>query len=85
MNREKDAARYEAAQNNAADVFFNARPSLARNVESEYVFAGGFRLAWEADDRSKQLESLLRRYRTEVPLGHQPHMTAHIVDKVLSL
>lgn len=26
---------------------------------------------------------LLRRYRTETPLGHQPHMIAHEADAVL--
>jgi hypothetical protein len=29
------------------------------------------------------LRSLLRRYRTETPLGHQPHMIAHEVDAAL--
>lgn len=29
--------------------------------------------------------ALLRRYRNEVPLGHQPHMLAHEVDEALRL
>lgn len=29
------------------------------------------------------LREMLRRYRTEVPLGHQPHMLAHTVDEAL--
>lgn len=34
-------------------------------------------------DRAERLEALLLRYRTEVPLGHQPHMIAAEVDEVL--
>jgi len=30
-----------------------------------------------------ELVALLRRYRNETPLGHQPHMIAHRVDRVL--
>jgi hypothetical protein len=30
-----------------------------------------------------ELKLLLKRYRDETPLGHQPHMIAHQVDKVL--
>jgi len=29
------------------------------------------------------LKSLLARYRDETPLGHQPHMIAHLVDEAL--
>lgn len=29
------------------------------------------------------LREALRRYRNEVPLGHQPHMLAHEVDVLL--
>ena len=32
----------------------------------------------------EQLRHLLRRYRTETPLGHQPHMIAHEVDAALA-
>ena len=35
------------------------------------------------DRRIAELEGLLRRYRTETPLGHQPHMIAHKVDAAL--
>lgn len=31
----------------------------------------------------REAEGLLRRYRKETPLGHQPHMIAHVVDDVL--
>lgn len=34
---------------------------------------------------NKRLRALLRRYRTETPLGHQPHMIAHEVDEALAL
>jgi hypothetical protein len=32
-----------------------------------------------------RLLALLRRYRTETPLGHQPRMIAHEVDEVLNV
>ena len=35
-------------------------------------------------DAAGELERLLLRYRTETPLGHQPHMIAHEVDAVLN-
>ncbi len=35
------------------------------------------------DRRCREMERLLRRYRKETPLGHQPHMIAHEVDAVL--
>jgi hypothetical protein len=31
----------------------------------------------------ERLRMLLARYRDETPLGHQPHMIAHLVDKAL--
>ena len=31
-----------------------------------------------------RLRGLLRRYRAETPLGHQPHMIAHEVDAALA-
>ena len=34
-------------------------------------------------DEIEKLRGLLRRYRTETPLCHQPHMIAHIVDDAL--
>lgn len=34
--------------------------------------------------RVVELEDLLCRYRNEVPLGHQPHMIAHLVDAALA-
>ena len=35
------------------------------------------------DEEREQLRGLLRRYRDETPLGHQPHMIAHLVDEAL--
>lgn len=32
----------------------------------------------------KELVELLARYRNETPLGHQPHMIAHVVDEALA-
>lgn len=31
-----------------------------------------------------EMANLLRRYRYETPLGHQPHMIAHKADELLS-
>jgi len=31
----------------------------------------------------ERLRILLARYRDETPLGHQPHMIAHLVDRAL--
>jgi hypothetical protein len=39
----------------------------------------------ECQAREKVLRELLARYRNETPLGHQPHMIAHLVDTVLAL
>jgi len=39
-----------------------------------------------SDDRPSliaKLAGLLHRYRRETPLGHQPHMIAHLTDNVL--
>lgn len=35
-------------------------------------------------ERVRKLERLLRRYRNETLLGHQPHMIAHEVDAALA-
>ena len=34
-------------------------------------------------DRAALL-ALLKRYRNETPLGHQPHMIAHVVDEAIA-
>ncbi len=31
-----------------------------------------------------ELVCLLKRYRTETPIGHQPHMICHVVDSVIA-
>jgi hypothetical protein len=46
---------FEAQRNKAEDDFFEARPSLERNIENRFVFDGGFRMAW---DYLKRLEAL---------------------------
>ena len=39
---------------------------------------------WHAEHlRAERLAEALRRYRNEVPIGHQPHMLAHEVDDLL--
>lgn len=42
---------------------------------------------WQISNLLYQRDALaeaLRRYRKEVPLGHQPHMLAHEVDALLA-
>ena len=46
---------------------------------------------WEAADRIEALEAerdellaLVIRYRKETPLGHQPHMIAHLADAAIA-
>jgi len=39
--------------------------------------------AEQAEAEVERLRALLIRYRTETPLGHQPHMIAHEVDAAL--
>jgi chromosome segregation ATPase len=34
-------------------------------------------------ERDEAVE-VVRRYRTETPLGHQPHMIAHVADEILA-
>ena len=49
------------------------------------------RLNAEKDERIEQLEAerdellaLVIRYRKETPLGHQPHMIAHLADAAIA-
>jgi hypothetical protein len=37
----------------------------------------------ELSKENVALRKLLKRYRTETPVGHQPHMIAHEVDRLL--
>lgn len=53
------------------------RTEVARRVEG---FADR---AEQLEARAERLADALRRYRNEVPLGHQPHMLAHEVDALL--
>ena len=54
ISREQKIIEFESALIEAADKFFNARPSLSRNVESEFVFSGGFRMAWDSKSNEAQ-------------------------------
>lgn len=38
---------------------------------------------WRLQKENKELRDILRRYRNEVPVGHQPHMICILVDKML--
>ena len=38
----------------------------------------------EAEADRAALLALLKRYRNETPLGHQPHMIAHVVDEAIA-
>jgi len=51
--------------------------------ESDAVLRVWRRRTAEAEARADKLAEALRRYRNEVPLGHQPHMLAHEVDDLL--
>ena len=45
------------------------------------AFAAG---AASRDAEIAGLVALLTRYRNETPVGHQPHMIAHLVDEALA-
>jgi len=54
VKREQQILEFESALSEAADKFFNARPLLSRNVEHEFVFSGGFRMAWDLKNNEAQ-------------------------------
>lgn len=57
---------------------------LARTADKLNGYAAGRLDQWEHDRAEiERLRALLARYREETPLGHQPHMIAHEVDKAL--
>lgn len=63
--------------------------ALRAEVRDAYAAADS-KAGWEwkkraeaAEASTKRLAEALRRYRNEVPLGHQPHMLAHEVDTLL--
>jgi len=61
------------------------RDCAANNCERESRLKIQAQSAKEsAERRIAELEALLKRYRTETPLGHQPHMIAHKVDEILA-
>ena len=61
---------------------------MDEHIEAALMAAGAQMQAKDAEisallDRVALLRSYLVRYRKEVPLGHQPHMLAHLVDDAL--
>lgn len=80
---------YEVHDNEAMIEY--ARANVARNTallraEIEALRAEVERVTCELMDattRADKLAEALRRYRNEVPIGHQPHMLAHEVDDLL--
>jgi cellobiose-specific phosphotransferase system component IIA len=61
---------------------------LADELESEWF--ADYDIQNAADELRRlhevntELVSLLKRYRSEIPLGHQPHMIAAEVDEALA-
>jgi len=49
----------------------------------ERIYNDAMRALRETVDERDKLRSYLARYRYEVPLWHQPHMMAHLVDDAL--
>ena len=45
------------------------------------IAEGSFR---QREDAIRQAAEIIRRYVTETPLGHQPHMIAHVAEAWLS-
>jgi len=56
------------------------------NNESDYIVRNRRQQEHieELQSRVVQLETLLKRYRLETPLGNQPYMIAHEVDEAIS-
>ena len=44
---EERRAEYECARNSAMEEWFAARQLVARTGHTEFIFEGGFRMAWE--------------------------------------
>lgn len=53
----------------------------AAEIAEQVAFDAG---AASRDAEIAELVALLTRYRNETPLGHQPHMIAHLVDEALA-
>jgi hypothetical protein len=51
--------------------------------DPEKAAQAGFDIAADRWREQQRLRELLARYRDETPLGHQPHMIAHLVDEAL--
>jgi len=59
----------------------NVRMSDLPENEAWYVWQARARIA---EQREAELVGVLKRYRDETPLGHQPHMIAGEVDAILA-
>jgi len=53
---EKLVIEFESARNAAMEEFYVARPQLERSRQWEFMFEGGFRMAWEL--KNKQIDEL---------------------------
>jgi hypothetical protein len=81
----------DALRSNAA---FIRSFAFSPREDTEWFAASLDRLAARADalatankaqhDALKEAARLLRRYRAETPLGHQPHMIAHEADAAIA-
>lgn len=72
LERERDAALKDAEE-----------LAESARVWSERALRAEDRCCGRTQERDEALAAL-RRYRNEVPLGHQPHMLAHEVDALLA-
>lgn len=72
----------------------NTQPEALRLAERiEQMMAEGWATQSEADaaaelrrlhEVNQELLRLVKRYRAETPLGHQPHMIAHEADAAIA-
>lgn len=83
-NWEENARRIVACVNACAGI-----PTEQMEIEP-YIGSISYNMRMQAEKQRdelavsvRRLHILLARYRDEVPLGHQPHMIAHLVDAEL--
>lgn len=82
-----DGGRWIVVTDYAAIGFSTAESGAAPEIEELYPQSAIDTLRAEVERLRKEVQRLtafLRRYRDEVPLGHQPHMIAHEVDAALA-
>jgi hypothetical protein len=62
----------------------NAKQRITALEKEKEILVDTYEAGLLADrERIAELEALLRRYRDETPIGHQPNMIAHKVDELL--